>query len=484
MRSCILAILVFSNCYFTIAQPLLLNWQQCLGGTKDESCQSIYGTNYGLILMCNTDSDDGQVINNHGMGDFWLVKTDSTGSIFWSKTYGGSDSEYSSNGLTSNDGGFIMFGETYSNDGNVSGYHGGGDYWIVKVDSTGNILWSNCFGGSSREGANELAYSNDQGFILIGASFSIDGDVTGNHGAYDCWLVKLDQEGELQWEKALGGSGMDIGISIGSTDDGGYILGATTDSQDGDVQCLNHGFYDAWIIKINIWGNIEWQRCYGGSNGDGPNKIIQTSEGGYIFAGTTNSNDGDISGNHGENDIWVVKMDSLGFIEWNKCYGGSHDDIAYFIQENENGFYIVGGATYSNDGNVIGNHSNPTLCDSWVFKLSTSGNIIWQQCLGGDQNDNFHVVLIAPGGKFTFAGTSNTWDLSGDVLCTNHKPGKYDVWVAETLDSSYVGLQTIYHESKDVILFPNPANDIINFDLRAFVITNEVKVILFDLFIL
>jgi hypothetical protein len=177
-----------------------------------------------------------------------------------------------------------------------------------------------------------MILATDSGFLLTGGSMSVDGNVSGNHGFFDCWMVKLDKDGNLQWEKSLGGSGADVGASVKATNDGGYIVGATTDIADGEVQCNIHGFVDAWIIKIDPAGNIEWQQCFGGTNGEGPNEILQTSDGGYIFAGTTDSNDGDVSGNHGQYDIWVVKLDSLGSLQWQRCYGGSKDEIARFIR--------------------------------------------------------------------------------------------------------------------------------------------------------
>jgi hypothetical protein len=252
--------------------------------------------------------------------------------------------------------------------------------------------------------------------------------------------VKLDKGGNLQWEKSLGGSGAEIGVTIKSTNDGGYIVGASADISDGDVQCSIHGFYDGWIIKLDPIGNIEWQQCLGGTNGDGPNEILQTSDGGYIFAGTTDSNDGDVSGNHGQNDIWVVTLDSIGALQWQRCFGGSKGDIARFIRKGANGSYIVGGYTYSNDGDAAGNHSYPTKCDAWLFRISSSGDILWKQCIGGDESDTFFDMVEFPNGKITFSGGSNTWDHSGDVQCEMNHNLNGNVWIVGTTDSTVVGM--------------------------------------------
>ena len=464
------------------AQPLLVNWQQCMGGTESESGYGIIPLWNGYLLFCGSESGNGQVPPIYGKGDFWLVRTDTLGGILWSKIYGGSEIEQEKKIIRCFDGGFALFGYTYSNDGNVTGNHGEADYWIIKVDSLGNLLWQRAFGGTSHDWSNDMAATPDSGFLLTGLSMSTDGNITGNHGFFDCWIVKLDRNGNLQWEKSLGSTGTDVGISVTTTNDGGYIVAATTDTGNGDVQCNLHGFIDAWIVKLDATGNIEWQKCYGGSQGEGPNQIIQTSDGGYIFAGATDSNDGDVSGNHGENDVWVVKIDSIGILQWQRCYGGTKDDVAKFIRQSPNGTFIVGGYTFSHDGDVSGNHSYPTTADAWVLRISPTGNILWQQCIGGDENDAFADMVEFPRGKITFLGGSNTWDHSGDVQCESHGHSNSDAWVVGVTDTSVVGINVIPDPSPFLKVYPNPAVDVLHFILVGFVHAPESKITLYDLF--
>jgi hypothetical protein len=449
------------------AQNLVVNWQQCLGGPGEDVGINIIPVPNGYMLLCGAGVAGGQVPPNHGNGDFWLVMTDTLGAMIWSRTYGGSDLESEKKIIKYADGGFVLFGETYSNDGDVMGHYGDADYWILKVESTGSLLWSKCFGGSYADWPNDMILATDSGFLLTGGSMSVDGNVSGNHGFFDCWMVKLDKDGNLQWEKSLGGSGADVGASVKATNDGGYIVGATTDIADGEVQCNIHGFVDAWIIKIDPAGNIEWQQCFGGTNGEGPNEILQTSDGGYIFAGTTDSNDGDVSGNHGQYDIWVVKLDSLGSLQWQRCYGGSKDEIARFIREGANGSYIVGGYSYSHDGDVTGNHSYPNTCDAWLFRISPTGDILWQQCIGGDEDDTFFDIVEFPNGKITLLGGSNTWDHSGDVQCEMQHNLFGDVWLVGLTDTTVVGGEEISEDPIRVSIYPNPAGDFINFHLSG-----------------
>ena len=187
-------------------------------------------------------------------------------------------------------------------------------------------------GGSNSDGANSIQQTTDGGYIVAGYANSNDGNASGNHGSSDYWIVKLNSNGILVWQKCLGGSGSDIANSIQQTADGGHIVAGQTDSNDGDVS-LNQGSADYWVVKINSNGVLEWQKCLGGSGYDGANSVHQTHDGGYIVAGYSESNDGEASYNHGSYDFLVVKLDSQGVPEWQKCLGGTNEDQAYSIQQ-------------------------------------------------------------------------------------------------------------------------------------------------------
>ncbi|MHA1651797.1 MAG: hypothetical protein ACTSYB_16515, partial [Candidatus Helarchaeota archaeon] len=192
-----------------------------------------------------------------------------------------------------------------------------------------------------------------------------------NHGGYDFWVVKLSSTGVIEWQKCLGGSNNDWVYSVQQTADGGYIVAGFTVSNDGDVSGNHDGedFCDFWVVKLSSTGVIEWQKCLGGSNYERAYSVQQTADGGFIVAGETKSNDGDVSGNHGGYDFWVVKLSSTGVIEWQKCLGGINDEGAYSVQQTADGGYIVAGYTDSNDGDVSGKHG-VCACDFWVVKLS------------------------------------------------------------------------------------------------------------------
>ncbi len=228
------------------------------------------------------------------------------------------------------------------------------------------IEWQKSLGGTGAEYAWSIQQTTDGGYIVAGFSFSNDGDVTGNHGWADYWVVKLTSTGAITWQKCLGGTGGEQASSIQQTADGGYIVAGFSYSTNGDV-AGNNGVSDYWVVKLDSGGVIDWQKCLGGTGGEQASSIRQTADGGYVVAGFSSSTNGDVTGNNGGGDYWVVKLDSTGVIDWQKCLGGTASDAASSIQQTIDGGYIVAGQSYSNDGDVTGNHGNE---DFWVVKLS------------------------------------------------------------------------------------------------------------------
>ena len=231
------------------------------------------------------------------------------------------------------------------------------------------IQWQKCLGGTNNDYAYSIQQTSDGGYIVAGNTFSNNGDVNNNHGSYDCWVVKLSATGSMEWQKCLGGSNADYATSIQQTSDGGYIVAGSTDSNNGDVSS-NHGVApDCWIVKLNNNGSIQWQKCLGGNNEDRSTFVQQTSDGGYIVAGYTTSNNGDVSGYHGASDFWIIKLDAVGSMQWQKSLGGSEFERAISIQQTADGGYVVAGETRSNNGDVNNNHGS---YDCWIVKLSAT----------------------------------------------------------------------------------------------------------------
>ncbi|HLG34860.1 MAG TPA: T9SS type A sorting domain-containing protein [Bacteroidia bacterium] len=357
-----------------------IEWQKCLGGTSYDVAYSIQTTDDGGYIVAGvTTSNDGDVSGWHSgydsMGnplhDCWILKLDSIGNILWQKCLGGTNADGANSVQQTTDGEYIVAGWSNSYDGDATGNHGNIDCWIVKLDSVGNIQWQKSLGGTNADVANSVQETVNGGYIVAGSSNSNSGDVTGNHGNYDYWVVKTNSIGNIQWQKSLGGTDADAANSVLQTVDSGYIVVGYTRSENGDVSGSHDtsGFSsDYWVVKLDTAGNVQWQRCLGGTSSDHAYSIQQSADGGFILVGLTGSNDGDVSGYHGGPDYWIVKTDYSGQIQWQKCLGGTNGDIAYSVQQTNDGGYILAGKTGSYDGDVSGNHGG--VNDFWIVKLS------------------------------------------------------------------------------------------------------------------
>lgn len=370
-------------------------------------------------------------------------------SIEWQKTFGGSSEDKSYYIGQTGDGGYVLTGETNSTDGNVTGKKGNHDLWIVKLTPSGGISWQKCLGGSSWDFGRSINQTADGGYILTGYTYSKDGDVTSPRFPWsaDLWVVKVNPAGGIEWQKCYGGIEYDCGYEIKPTADGGYILIGTTFSGFDDEVAIwggdmtgHHGDnpnLDIWVAKLNSTGGIVWQRCFGGSDEDTGECIQQTSDGGYIFIGGTESSDGNVTGAKGEGDVWVVKLTPAGNIKWQKCFGGSSGDYGRSIEQTPDGGYIFTGGTASTDGDVVGNGSG----NAWVVKIDANGNIKWKQCLGDS--------LLWESGESIRQVADGSSIFLGSVR--ENRGGRYnrDVWVAKLGPSGTIMSQIVIGGSED-----------------------------------
>ena len=408
------------------SQTSNIQWQKTFGGSlPDEAYHIQQTTDGGYVVAGVSQSNDGQVTGNHGGDDYWVVKLNDTGAIQWEKSFGGSGDDICYSIQQTADGGYILAGGTASSDSDVICSVPEWDYWLVKISSSGSIEWSSCFGGSSYNVAWSVQQTNDLNYIVTGVTYSNDGNVTGNHGGADYWVVLVSSSGSLMWEKCLGGSGNDLGKMVRPTTDGGYIAVGSSNSNDSQVSG-NHGSYDYWVVKLDDTGAIQWQKSLGGSLNDNAAAIQQTYDGGYIVAGSSNSTFGQITGHHGDSttaDYWVVKLNDTGAIQWQKSLGGSNNDNAYSVLQTLDSGYIVSGSSSSADGDVTVNYGGQ---DYWVVKLSKSGTIQWQKTLGGSGDDVAYYAQETADSGYVVTGTTNSTD---DNITVNH--GDYDYWVVK-----------------------------------------------------
>ena len=230
--------------------------------------------------------------------------------ICWSKTCGGSVADEAKSIIEDSDGNYVVAGWAYSSDGDVHGSRGNTDYWILKISpQTGDTIWTKTYGGSNTDHAYSLIEDSDGNYVVAGKTYSSDGDVHGNKGDGDYWILKISpQTGDTIWTKIYGGSNTDYAYSIIEDSDGNYVVAGQTLSTDGDVKD-NKGYDDYWILKINPQtGDTIWSETYGGSNSDRACSIIEDRDGNYIIVGESSSRNYDVPGNKGMHDYWILKI--------------------------------------------------------------------------------------------------------------------------------------------------------------------------------
>jgi hypothetical protein len=391
------------------SQPSLI-WEKSYGGSSLETLYSITETpDSCFIVIGSSFSNDGDVTNNKGGADFWVLKIDQNGIPVWNKNFGGEATDIPRDICCLSDGSLVMVGQTYSMGLDVQGNHGDSDVWVVKTDAFGNLIWQKCFGGTQGEVGHGIKETSDHGFIICGETNSFDGNVTGLIGNTDVWLVKINSNGDMEWNSCLGGNGNEIAYQIQLASDGGYIFFGETNSSNGQVEG-HHGNDDCWLAKVNNLGELEWQRALGGSYSDRGWDIHPAKFGGYFLIGYAGSPDGDVVGWHGNYDYWIIRISETGDVLWQRTLGGIKDDFGFSIFGTNDGGCIAGGTTTSIDGDVI---DNDGFFDFWIVKLDSIGNITWQTTLGGIDLDFCSSVIGSSDGNFVLAGDS--YSNNGDV---------------------------------------------------------------------
>lgn len=387
------------------------------GSGMDEANSVVEATDGAYVILGSTRSNDGDITDKSGNdSDYWLIKIAKTGELIWSKTYGGSDDESAARITKSSDGGYLLSGYTTSNDGDVSGNEGFQDYWIVKVDASGTILWDKNFGFLGSDQAFKAFETSDGGYFITGffdvsASGGAGNDLQRGvlHGVGEYWGIKLDANGVKEWRRYFGGTNNDRSYDAWETADGGFLMTGTSESIDFD-KIDPKGSYDYWAVRITANGDLLWTKAFGGAEIDNSYASVKTADGNYIMVGDSRSSDQDVTSPHGNADAWMVKFDDNGSMIWQKSFGGSQFDTAHSIVQRSNGDYILSGHSRSADGDLLKNNGSN---DAWIFVVDGNGSLKLQKSIGGSELDFTSEAIETSDHKILAVGNteSNDFDI-------------------------------------------------------------------------
>jgi hypothetical protein len=386
--------------------------------------------------------------DNNGDLDYWIWKMKENGDLDWQKNFGGFGSDFLQSIALTRDGGFILAGTSASEKGanKLEDSRGNDDFWIIKLDAKGNQDWQKTIGGSSQEKMQSIYQTRDGGYIIGGSSSSeksgektIDG-----FGNLDYWIVKLDSKGIIKWQKTFGGIYMDELRSIEPTKDGGYIVGGYSNSpSSGNKTDDNKGIGDYWVIKLDKDGNEQWQKTIGGDQDDQLSVVHQTYDGNYIIGGNSNSNSSNekSKGNESGTDFWILKLDETGKTIWQETYNIGKVDVLNSLVENSDHSLLLGGFAQGESSQTlkgIMKKAGDSLkakkgTDDYVaIKITEKGEEIWRKTVGSNGEDLLKKAIETRDGGYLLTGTSN----SKSSRDKESAIGSNDFWVVKLKDKS------------------------------------------------
>ncbi|MDI6839472.1 MAG: T9SS type A sorting domain-containing protein [bacterium] len=394
---------LFSISQFLISSnTVFASWEKTYGGTKDECGRAVKQTTDGGYIIAGYTRSYGA-----GFYDVYLIKTNSAGDTSWTRTYGGADFDFGWSVIQTTTGEYITVGELYNESTKD-------DIYLIKTGSAGNTSWTRTYGGTEYDEGRSVDTTSG-GYIIAGytKSFGI-----GTPDYYNVYLIKTNSDGDTIWTRTYGGSGSDRGYSVKQTSDGGYIIAGATNS-------YGASGYNVYLIKTDSDGNTSWEKVFGGDGNDHGRSVAQTSDGGYIIAGYTDS--------YGAGyDVYLIKTNSAGDTTWTRTYGGSGDDRGYSVVQTTDGGYIIAGCTKSFG---IG---TPDSSNVYLIKTKPNGDTSWTRTYGGTGNDY---------------GYSVAQTLDGGYIITGEKaqPGgttEGDVYLIKVDDGSGVAEESVFEPNK------------------------------------
>ncbi|MEZ4778265.1 MAG: hypothetical protein R2786_02650 [Flavobacteriaceae bacterium] len=402
-----------------------IEWIKTYGGSDIDQAVAVVEANDGnYIVAGSTRSTDGELSGKPGNdSDYWVLKISSSdGAIIWQKYYGGSDDEIATNITKTSDGGYILSGYSQSPNDQCGNQSNAGffDYWLLKIDASGNELWCQDFGYAGNDQAFDVFETQDGGFFATGY-FDVtasggegNNDRSGsgtNHGVGEYWAIKMDAQGDFIWTRYFGGNHFDKCHDAIETDDHGFLLIGTSESiQETNSDITNpHGTFDYWVVKVDANGNKVWVKNYGGAEIDQAYAACETGDGNYFIVGDSRSSEQDVPSNYGNADVWFIKISPSGQLLMQKNYGGDQFESAKSIFPTSDGNYLISGSSRSQSNDVSANHGEN---DAWVFLVDAQGTLLFEKAIGGSSLD-FAEDAIQSNGKLVVVG--NTESNNGDI---------------------------------------------------------------------
>ena len=315
-------------------------------------------------------------------GDVLLLKIDESGIEQWIHSLTFSPSDRANMVLESSESGYIIIGNT------ISPLNESKDILVLKTNQSGHVEWFNRYGSNEDQEGHYILSLTNGGYIICGQS------IDENTGFNMLYLLKIDSDGSEVWEQTFGGNREDHGYSIIESNDGSFLITGMTENS-GDMSG------DAWLLKVDLDGNEIWQQTYGGTGVDLSRSLVNTGDG-YIMVGNTSSY------GSGNNDVFVIKVNLEGTQEWSNTYGGGGTDIGRAIIKTNDGSFVIAGYTDS-----FGENSGFNV---WLLKIDSLGNLLWDKTFGGDGNDRALSVNQSLDGGFVLTGFSNSIDNASDIL--------------------------------------------------------------------
>jgi hypothetical protein len=467
------------------AQDQQVAYQSALGGNRQEYLfDAIPTSDSGFLIAGSTTSNrTGNMTQvNNGDLDYWVCKMDANNNLIWQKSYGGSNMDLLQSVKATADGGYILAGISSSGKtgDKIHVCQGSTDYWIVKIDSGGAIQWQNTIGGNGQEKLGSIVQTADGGYAIAGSSSSpkSKADTNGNiaqnlkkeasRGGLDFWMVKLDAEGHVTWQKTLGGKFQDELKVIQPLANNEYLLGGySNSSQSGDKNTNTIGLGDYWILKVNATGEIIWQQTLGGTGDDVLVSLIQTHDGGFVIGGNSGQetngtgnraakNSNKSKANAQGSDFWLVKLDTDGVTDWQETYNFGSKDVLSSMTEGADGKILLGGFAQSelkdNGKGIRISKEKEGINDYIALEIDPKGKELWSQAVGSRGDEVLKRVIPTEDGGFLLAGTSNG-EKSRDK---NNKIGGNDYWVVKLKNTKKEKIEKI------LSAYPNPTMNTTN----------------------